>query len=137
MVVIGIDWGEKRVGVAVSDPAGIVAVPMLTLEVTRQKDLFNSIKAICEEKEAEKIVVGIPINMDGSKGPMCDKVEAFIQRLSDHISIPVEKWDERMSTMTADKALIEADMDNRKRKAVRDKLAAQVILQGYLDASAF
>ncbi len=134
MTVLGIDWGERRVGVAISDPAGFFAMPACTLEVTSDSDAVAKIKEVSVEKEAEMIVVGLPFNMNGTEGPIYEKVTVFMKLLSNAVDIPVDGWDERMSSMAADRALNEAGMDNREKKGVRDRVAAQVILQGYLDA---
>jgi putative Holliday junction resolvase len=134
VTVLGIDWGERRVGVAISDPAGFFAMPACTLEVTSDADAVAQIKDVAVDKEAEMIVVGLPFNMNGTAGPMHEKVTTFINMLADAVAIPIEGWDERMSSMAADRALDDAGMDNRARKGIRDRVAAQVILQGYLDA---
>jgi putative Holliday junction resolvase len=80
------------------------------------------------------IVVGLPLNMNGTPGPMSQKVDAFVAKLRERMGVPVITWDERLSTMMAERVLLEADMSRRRRKAVRDKVAAQVILQGFLDS---
>jgi putative Holliday junction resolvase len=136
MTVLGIDWGERRVGVSVSDPAGIISMPLCTLEVDDEKDAISQVKRVAGEKEASLIIVGLPINMDGTKGPILEKVEKFMANLAESSGLSVEGWDERMSSMAAERTLVEADVDCRQRKGIRDRLAAQVILQAYLDAKA-
>jgi putative Holliday junction resolvase len=89
---------------------------------------------VCAETEAERVVVGLPLNMDGSPGPMAEKVRAFVTGLEAEIAVPVDAWDERLSTRMVERVLLQADVSRAKRKKARDKLAAQVILQGYLDA---
>jgi putative Holliday junction resolvase len=131
---IGIDFGERRVGIAVSDPDGTIALPLLVLEGLGQKQLISEIARICGEYEVQELVVGLPINMDGTRGAMAETVEAFAGRLRATLSVPVRTWDERLSTRLVERTLLDADLSRKKRKAVRDKLAAQVILQGYLDA---
>lgn len=132
--VLGIDYGERRLGFAVSDSDGIIAMPLRVVELRTDTQAFEEIRRICKETGAEKIVVGLPLNMNGTKGPIAAKVESFVEQLTKLLDIPVEKWDERLSTSAAERVLLEADISRRKRKAVRDKLAAQIILQGYLDA---
>lgn len=132
--ILGLDYGERRLGFAVSDHDGIIAMPLRVVELRHETQALEEVRRICEETDAEKLVVGLPFNMDGTKGPMAVKIESFIKQLTQLISIPVEKWDERLSTSAAERVLVEADISRRKRKAVRDKIAAHVILQGYLDA---
>lgn len=134
MTFIGIDWGARRVGVAISDPAGIVAIPICTLDVKSDTDAVEKIADVVADKEADFIVVGLPVNMSGTEGPMHERVSHFMRMLSEFTGLPVEGWDERMSSMAADRVLDHAQMDNRDRKGIRDRVAAQVILQAYLDA---
>lgn len=135
--ILGLDYGEKRVGVAVSDPDGIIAMAhsVFDRDGGSGKALIEEIARICRETGVEKVVVGLPINMNGTKGPMAEKIEAFAGNLAGALGIAVEKWDERLSTSMAERTLLEADMSRAKRKKVRDKMSAQVILQGYLDAA--
>jgi putative holliday junction resolvase len=130
---MGLDYGEKRVGVAVSDPDGIIAMPYYVIEVTGEKALLAEIKKVCEATNAEAIVVGLPINMNGTAGPMAEKVGKFVEKLAELTDLPVEKWDERLTTSMAERSLLEADMSRAKRKKVRDMISAQIILQSYLD----
>ena len=134
---IGIDYGERRVGVAISDPLGSIALGVCTLQVTGMNNAVNQVAEICKEKEAEAVVVGMPLNMNGSVGEMAEKVEKFIDKLGKKIEIPIITSDERLSSAMVERTLLDADMSRNKRKGVIDKLAAQVILQGYLDQKAF
>jgi putative holliday junction resolvase len=135
--ILGLDYGEKRLGVAVSDPDGIIAMAhsVFDRDGGSGKALIEEIVRICRETGVEKVVVGLPINMNGTKGPMAEKIEAFAGKLATAVGLAVEKWDERLSTSMAERTLLEADMSRSKRKKVRDKMSAQVILQGYLDAA--
>ena len=133
MRILGIDYGEKRVGLAISDPSGSMALTLRTLEVSDENDAVRQIADACKEIEAEKVIVGLPLNMNGTRGPMAEKVTAFVGRLSGRVLIPVETIDERLSTSAVERALVAADVSRAKRKNLRDKLAAQIILQGYLD----
>lgn len=137
MRTLGIDFGERRVGVAVSDHEGILATPLTVLNVTNSKQAVARISEICSAEEAEQIVVGLPLNMNGSSGEMAEKVNVFIAKLTTAVNVPIVTWDERLSTAMVERAMLEADLTSEKRKRVRDKLAAQVILQGYLDSRAF
>jgi len=131
--ILGLDLGSKTIGVAVSDGLGITAQG---LEVIRResgrKDL-ERLREIVEEYEVGEIVVGLPVNMDGSLGPQAEKALAFAGKLKEALGVEVNTYDERLSTSLAQRTLIEADVSRARRKKVIDMLAAQVILQGYLD----
>jgi putative Holliday junction resolvase len=132
--ILGIDYGRRRIGVAISDPDGVVAVPVRIVEVRSDKGAAAEVRQICEETGVGKVVLGLPVNMDGTEGPAATGVRAFAERLEKALGLPVELWDERLSTRMAERALQEAEVPGRKRKTFRDKLAAQLILQGYLDS---
>jgi putative Holliday junction resolvase len=133
MRVMGLDIGTKRIGVAMSDERGITATPLKVLKrVGRRKDM-EEIKSLAREYSVGVVVVGMPLNMDGSMGPKAKEIEAFITRLATELQMPVKPWDERLSTVAVTKVLIEADVSRAGRKRVVDKLAAAYILQGYLD----
>lgn len=127
------DYGTRRVGFAISDAMGIVATPLFTRDVESEPEALKAVCDVMAEKAAVRVVVGIPLNMDGSKGPMAVQVESFVRRLKDR-GLAVEVWDERLSSGLVERMLVSADVSRARRKEVRDKLAAQVILQGYLDA---
>lgn len=132
--VLGLDIGDKRIGVAVSDSFGWTAQSIKVISrVELEKDIAE-IMNIIDEYGVEKIVVGLPKNMDGSLGPRAEKTIDFIKELKLEIDLPIVLWDERLSTVAATRTLLEADVSRRKRKEVVDKLAAVIILQGYLDA---
>jgi len=138
MIILGLDIGEKTVGVAASDALGITAQPITTIHYKVLKDAFFKIKAILTEREANKIVAGLPLNMNGDEGPQAEKVRNFMEDLSQfltkqHINCTIEYWDERLTTMESERLLIEADVGRSKRKKVIDKMAASLILQGYLE----
>jgi putative Holliday junction resolvase len=135
--ILGVDYGERRVGCAVSDEDAVVALPVRTLEVRGDEAAADFVLALCREKEATRIVVGLPVNMDGNLGPMAVRTQAFVDRLRSRTTLPVETWDERLTTQAAERVLLSADMSRARRKNVRDRIAAQFILQGYLDARAF
>ncbi|MBT3194218.1 MAG: Holliday junction resolvase RuvX [Verrucomicrobia bacterium] len=137
MRTLGIDYGEKRVGVAISDPLGSIALGLCTLHIKGLKDAIAKVCEVCREKGVETIVVGLPLNMNGSAGPMAEKVEAFAARLGERTGLPIVMSDERLSSAMAERTLLEADMSRGKRKGVIDKMAAQVILQGHLDREGF
>jgi len=134
MRILALDYGERRLGFAVSDSESTIAFPLRVVDVKSRDHAREEVRRLCIETEAERLLVGLPLNMDGTKGPMAQKVEAFIESVREFLDIPVETWDERLSTNIAERVLLEGDLSRRKRKKLRDKLAAQVILQGYLDA---
>ncbi len=134
MKVLGLDPGSRRVGVAVSDDLGITASGLTTLTWTSFEKLLNEIQDICQQYNAEKIVVGLPKRMDGTLGPEAQKALTLVEALKEKLKLEVVTWDERFSTVAVERVLIEADLSRKKRKKVRDKVAATYILQGYLDS---
>jgi len=137
MAILGIDYGESRVGVAVSDPFGSIALGVCTLQVTGMNNAVQQVSDICKEKNVDKVVVGLPLNMNGSASEMSEKVEKFVVKLQKKTGLEIVTCDERLSSAMAERPLLDADMSRAKRKGVIDKLAAQLILQGYLDRQAF
>jgi putative Holliday junction resolvase len=136
MRILGIDYGEKRLGVAVSDPDGTLALSLRVIDVASDDDAVDRIGDVCKETDADRVVVGYPIGMDGTPGAMARRVDAFVGKLSSALAVPVETWDERLTSQAAERTLLEADLSRGRRKRVRDKLAAQAMLQGYLDRPA-
>ena len=130
MRILGLDVGEKRIGVAVSDSLGYIAQGISVIKRENTEEL----KKIVSDYDIEKIVVGLPKNMDGSIGEQAKKALAFIEDLKREIDLPVLAWDERLTTKEAEGVLLKADLSRAKRKKVIDKLAAALILQGYLDS---
>jgi len=133
MRVLGIDYGTKRLGLAVSDETGVLASPLPTLHRTEEAEDLRRIASIVAERGVTSIVVGLPINMDGTHGPMCQEVREFSARIANEIGVPVDTFDERLTSMEAERVLIEAGIQRKRRKGIRDGLAAVLILQGFLD----
>lgn len=131
--VLGIDYGRKRIGVAVSDPLGITAQPLPTVQNTGEDAAIVALVRVCGEKDVTRIVIGLPINMDGSRGPMALEVEAFARRLADAAHLPIETWDERLTSYDAESRLAEAGMHWKARKKHVDQVAAALILQSWLE----
>ena len=132
--IMALDVGEKRIGISMSDELELTAQGLLVL--TRQgleKDLMK-IREIIEKYLPGEIVVGIPFNMDGTVGESARKMLDFVNFLKGELKIPVKTWDERLTTVSSEKVLLEADISRRKRKRVVDKIAATLLLQGYLDS---
>lgn len=132
--VLGLDVGDKRVGLALSDPLGWTARPLPVLERVGWKKDLARILATIEEFGVGRIVVGLPIRMDGSKGARAEKALEFVEKLRKGTHIPVVTWDERLSTREAERRLLEADVKRMKRRNLVDGVAAALILQGYLDS---
>jgi len=130
MRILGLDLGQKRIGVAISDGLGITAQGLDTIKREDKVSLENIIR----DREVTEIVVGLPLNMDGTKGERAEDAILFADNLKKDLSIAVKMWDERLSTLYVERAMIEGDLSRRKRKTLSDKLAAQVILQSYLDS---
>jgi putative Holliday junction resolvase len=135
MRTMGLDIGTRNIGIAISDKLGIIAQGLKTLRRKSTEEDLTEIAAIVGQFEIEKIVVGLPKNMNGTLGEQAEIVLEWTKVLTDKIQLPVDTWDERLSTVGASKVLLEADLSRRKRKKVIDKLAAVLILQGYLDQS--
>lgn len=134
MRILALDIGTKRIGLAVSDELGYTAQGLKTLETRGHEKDIDSIVGIVKELNISEIVVGMPYNMNGTEGPQAKKALGVIEELAKATSLPVFQWDERMSTMAAERMLLEADLSRAKRRKVIDKVAATIILQGYLDS---
>lgn len=132
--ILGLDIGDKTIGVAVSDLLGITAQGITTIRRTSKEKDLSALKDIVSDYKAEKIVVGLPKNMDGSIGFQGEKVISFTEDIKDKLSIDIEYIDERLTTVSAERVLIEADLSRKNRKKVIDKVAATYILQFYLDS---
>lgn len=146
--LMALDVGEARIGVALSDAGGFLASPYTTLHTTRDEAAtWAAIQQLIEETEAQGLIVGLPVSLDGEIHAQAERIMAFAERLKAHISLPVTFWDERLSTVEAERLLAEQGLNPRARKKGRrgghkrrqragqeiDALAAAVILQGYLD----
>jgi putative pre-16S rRNA nuclease len=131
--ILAVDWGRATLGLAVSDDLGITAQGLTSLpRVSESKDL-EAISAYVRDLGVEAIVVGLPKNMDGSLGASAEAAQEFAQFLHDRLNIPVHLWDERLTSLAAERTLVSAGMRRRARRAVLDKVAATMILQGFLD----
>jgi len=133
MRILALDYGERRIGVAVSDELGITAQGLTTLIRKNLKWDMGEITKVVEAYSVDLVVVGYPVRLDGTRGIQCEKVDRFIGVLEKTLTVPVERWDEGLSTWEAEEVLTEARMRGRKRKAVVDKIAACVILRDYLN----
>lgn len=131
--ILAVDWGRVRLGLAVSDDLGIAAHGLASLPRTREVQDVEAIRAYTRELGVEAIVVGLPRNMDGSLGPSAEAAQAFACLLHERLGVPVHLWDERLTTLAAERTLVGAGMRRRARRAVVDQVAATMILQGFLD----
>ena len=132
--LLGLDIGSRTIGVAVSDPGWTIASPITVIQRAKFAADATSLIDLARSRQAGGIIVGLPINMDGSEGPRCQSTQQFAANLLERIDLPLAFWDERLSTAAIERLLIaEADMPRRRRKRVVDKMAAAYILQGALD----
>lgn len=129
--LLGLDHGDKRFGIALSDAGKLIATPRLLVE--GEVALWQALTSLVEEEEVEAVVIGLPLNMDGSEGPRARKVIEFSRVLEEKTGLPVHFHDERLSSFEAENALCEAGVYGEKRKSRVDMVAAQIILQGYLN----
>jgi putative Holliday junction resolvase len=136
MRILGLDVGTKRIGVAISDELGWTAQGIKTLHRSDGESDLGKIRDITREYGVEKIVVGLPKNMNGSLGPQAEMALGFVQELREILDLPIITWDERLSTVEATKMLTRADLSRKKRKGKVDMTAAILILQSYLDSLA-
>lgn len=134
MRVLGLDFGTERVGVAMSDELGIIAQPMEFIPRRPAAGLWERLRALHRAFPCEQILVGMPRNMDGSYGTAAESVKQFIQQLRQEMDLPIQTWDERLSSIQANRVLLQANVSRKKRKGKIDKMAAAVILQSYLDS---
>lgn len=136
MRTAGLDVGDKTIGVAVSDPLGWTAQGVTVVRRESPDRDWLRLREIFQEYEVGQVVVGLPRNMNGTEGPRAELARAFARELETELGLPVVLWDERLSTMQAQRALLEGDVSRSRRKQVVDRLAAQLILQSYLDRQA-
>lgn len=134
MRVMGLDVGTKTVGVAVSDELGITAQGVTTVRRKNKQVDLAGLRKLIEDYGVQRIVVGLPLNMDGSEGPRALACRKYGEELGLASGLPVTLWDERLTTVAAERALLEADVSREKRRAVIDQVAACLMLQGWLDA---
>ena len=131
--IMGLDVGDKTIGVAVSDLRGLTAQGVKTIKRVGKKKDIEALKEIIKERQVNKIVSGLPKNMNGTLGPQGEKVIKFCELLEEETGIKIEYWDERLSTVAAERTLIQGNVRRENRKGVIDMVAAVIILQGYLD----
>ena len=137
MRIMALDVGSRTIGIACSDALLMTAQGIETIRRTSLENDFKRLSELILEYEVHELVVGMPKNMNGTKGERAEKTEEFVEKMKEVIDLPITFWDERLSTVMAERQLIAADVSRKKRKDVIDKMAAVVILQGYLDRLQF
>ncbi len=135
--LLGLDLGSKTIGIALSDIMCSIATPMETLKRTKFTKDAERLITIINEQNVGGLVLGFPLNMDGSEGPRCQSTRAFAKNMSEKTDLPIALWDERLSTIAVTRTLLEADASRKRRKEVVDKMAAAYILQGALDKMSY
>jgi putative Holliday junction resolvase len=135
--IMALDIGSKRTGVALSDETRLFASPLVTVEETQIKPWLVKIQKLVEEHEVAEVLVGLPLNQFGEEGKDALNIRRYIAALQGGLKIPVIEWDERFTTVQAERTLLEADLSRKNRKKVIDQVAACIILQGYLDSLKF
>lgn len=133
MRVLGLDVGDRRIGIALSDSLGFTAQPLAVLNRRAATADAEAVCALVERHQAEQVVIGLPLTMAGARGPQAKKVEAFADTLRRRLSVPIRLVDERLTTVQGERALKEAGATRRRRKQLIDQVAAQLILQQFLD----
>jgi putative Holliday junction resolvase len=133
MRILGLDYGSRRIGVAISDELGMTAQGLATITRRNREQVLDAIASLVRAWSVEKIVVGYPLRLDGTEGIQCDKVKRFCRILQSRFALPVMSWDETLTTKEAEELLTAAHTRRKKRKELVDKVAACLILQGYLD----
>jgi len=131
---LALDYGDRRIGIALSDEMGLAARPLMTLVRTTWTEDLKRLTAIIREHEVRRIVVGMPLHMDGGRGGRARLTEAFIERVRGATGLPVVPWDERLTTVQAERILISGDVSRARRRKVIDQVAAVILLQAWLDA---
>lgn len=131
---LGFDLGEKTIGLALSDTSRSIASPFQVIQRNQWKKDSETLLKIMKEYHVVGLIVGFPLNMDGSEGPRCQSTRQFVANLISVYDLPICLWDERLSTIAVTRTLLEADLSRMKRKTLVDKMAASYILQGFLDA---
>lgn len=134
MRILGIDYGEKRIGLAVSDESCTIASPVSTIKYRKLDDAIKELERFVKDYDVAELVVGLPLSLKGGFSVQTKKTAEFIETLKSRIGLPVKTYDERFTSAAAERALIQADTSRKKRKMLRDKVAAQFILQDYLDS---
>jgi putative Holliday junction resolvase len=133
--LMGLDVGEKTIGLAISDVSRMIASPLLTIARKNFKSDYMQLKEQIDKHDVSALIIGYPINMNGSEGPRCQSIRQFVRNVEERTPIATLLYDERMSTMAVNRTMLDADMSRQRRSELVDKLAAGYILQGFLDTT--
>lgn len=131
--IMSLDVGDKTIGLAISDRMRSIATPLSTIRRSKFKKDMTVLQSSISEHDVVGLIVGLPLNMDGSSGPRVQSTRTFISNLSKHIDLPIALWDERLSTVAVQRTMLDADLSRARRAELVDKLAASYMLQGFLD----
>ena len=131
--LLGLDLGDKTIGLALSDGSRTIASPLLTIERSKFAKDMEQLKKLVAQHDVGGLVIGLPLNMDGSSGPRVQSTRTFISNMNKYLTLPMILWDERMSTMAVERVMLDADLSRQRRAQLVDKLAASYMLQGFLD----
>lgn len=134
MRILGIDFGSVRIGLAVSDPLGFTAQGLETLAAVPKQKALESLARLCREKEVGEVVVGLPVNMDGTLGPKANETLEWVKKLEAEVKVPVKTWDERLTSRQAGRLMIDQGLSRMKQRQGSDRMAATLILQSYLES---
>jgi len=132
--ILGIDYGDRKIGLAVSDRLGITAQPLISYRRKTKKQDEDYFKRVVSEYEIEEVIVGLPLRMDGSSGTMAEKSREFAHWLEQILNLPVHFWDERLTTKQANKILIQQKISSKAKKDIEDQISAMIILSTYLES---
>ena len=132
--ILGIDFGTKRIGLALSDPLGFTAQGLETLTVQNKQKTLDYLTKLCSDLQVGEVVVGLPINMNGTLGPKAEETKIWVEKLKTAVNVPVHTWDERLTSREADRFMIQAGMSRARQKQQSDRMAATLILQNYLES---
>ena len=135
--IMALDIGDRRTGVALSDESCTISSPLTVLPMDNRRAFLNELARLVEENGVAEIVVGLPLNQWGDEGADAEKMKKVIAVLRERLSVPVIEWDERFTTVQAERSLLEADLSRKRRKEVIDKIAAAILLQSFLDRRKF
>lgn len=133
MSILGIDFGSRRAGIAVSDELNLMAHPVGVFDVGKREMFLNRLERVIEERKVLEIVVGMPVHLNGTVGAKAQEAVEFAEWIRGRFSMPVHLWDERLTTLEGTKLLLSQDRSRRQRRKIIDSVAAQILLQGYLD----
>lgn len=134
MRILGIDFGQKRIGLAVSDLLGLTAQGLETLRVQNREQFLNDLSKICHDQNIREIVIGLPVNMNGSIGPKAQEILKLVPAMEEKLHLPVKTWDERLTSRQAGRLMIEERLSRKRQKETSDRLAATILLQNYLES---